>query len=172
MPLSSVFSSSRMVVVGRVAGWERTECERGDDHAHAPVLLVTLPLPFLPLHASKHSPQPQRDRHLFRGHFPPGASVSIFAALGATPHPTASLSVPTPTPIPPANAANEANSHRLLKLNLGTLHAAHFRTLARTGAGVGDMFAWVAHCLLASHLAAEEEMAYEEDPRVSLVWAG
>ncbi|KAJ7625215.1 hypothetical protein B0H17DRAFT_1151174 [Mycena rosella] len=49
--------------------------------------------------------------------------------------------MPTPTPIPPANAANKANSHRLLELNLGTLHAAHFRTLARTGAGVGDMFA-------------------------------
>ncbi|KAJ7655476.1 hypothetical protein B0H17DRAFT_1213998 [Mycena rosella] len=50
----------------------------------------------------------------------------------------------------------------------------HFRTSARTGAGVGDVFAWVARRLVASHLAAEEEegrgVGYGGVPRVPLVW--
>ncbi|KAJ7087956.1 ras-domain-containing protein [Mycena belliarum] len=54
--------------------------------------------------------------------------------------------------------------------------AAHFRVSARTGAGVSDVFAWVARRLVANlHRSVAEDdarMGFEGDPRVSLAWGG
>ncbi|KAJ7655482.1 hypothetical protein B0H17DRAFT_1214002 [Mycena rosella] len=118
-------------------------------------------------------------------HFPRGAgAVGALASLSSSLSVSATTSTAAPTPAPSAspphpNVVISPAPKYLLEPDLPSLspfassHAAHFRTSARTGAGVGDVFGWVARRLVASHAEAEAEaeLFFEGDPRVSFVGA-
>ncbi|KAJ7171338.1 hypothetical protein C8R46DRAFT_1262701 [Mycena filopes] len=55
-------------------------------------------------------------------------------------------------------------------LAVGGSGAAHFRVSARTGAGVSEVFDWVARRLVVLAERREGEMGVEDDPRASVSW--
>ncbi|KAJ7204938.1 hypothetical protein GGX14DRAFT_645405 [Mycena pura] len=99
----------------------------------------------------------------------PAVSAPPTTAVSKTPAESALASLPAGTATATANGNGSAHDPPwLAEPDVGAAGAAHFRVSARTGAGVADVFGWVARRLVAQHARREAAMSVEDDPRASV----